>query len=76
VLDARLAAGAGVDLLSRLRRENPSPGTRVLALADEDEREGEERLLEAGADDSARPFATEALLQRAAALLGEAGEPG
>lgn len=75
VLDTRLAGGTGGDLLSRLRRDNPSPGTRVLALAEEG-RDGEELLREAGADDSARPFATEALLQRAAALLAEAAEEG
>jgi DNA-binding response OmpR family regulator len=74
VLDTRLAGGAGAELLLRLHREHPSPGTRVLALADGDEGDGEERLREAGADDSARPVPTEALFQRAAALLGEAGE--
>jgi DNA-binding response OmpR family regulator len=75
VLDARLAGGTGGELLRRLRRDDPSPGTRVLALTD-DGREGEDRLRDAGADDSARPFATEALLQRAAALLAEAGAEG
>lgn len=70
VLDWMMPRMSGIDVLERLRTDDPEHGIKVLMLTAKSQQSDIDRALSAGADDYiVKPFSSRDLLERISALL-------
>jgi len=70
VLDWMMPRMSGIDVLERLRTDDPEHGIKVLMLTAKSQQSDIDRALSAGADDYiVKPFSSRDLLERISALV-------